>query len=89
MCRRRTAIRQCRPSWHQPRRRRSRPQPFAPLADTANKYAAYMVSDEHFAHQDEDGHDVVWRVLQTDFDADVEQQRSAAEARYRRAQEVR
>ena len=38
----------------------------APLATTADKYANYMVSDEHFAHQDEDGHNVVDRVLQTD-----------------------
>lgn len=41
----------------------------APLADTAAKYSAYMVSDEHFAHQDESGHNVVWRVLQTDPNA--------------------
>jgi uncharacterized protein YkwD len=37
-----------------------------PLADTAFKYAAYMVSEEHFAHQDESGHNVVYRVLETD-----------------------
>jgi uncharacterized protein YkwD len=38
----------------------------APLATTAQKYAEYMVSDEHFAHQDESGHNVVDRVLSTD-----------------------
>ena len=38
----------------------------APLATTAERYAQYMVSDEHFAHQDESGHNVVWRVLSTD-----------------------
>src|SRR3982751_2715246 len=38
----------------------------APLATTAQRYAEYMVSDAHFAHQDEDGHNVVYRVLSTD-----------------------
>src|SRR4051812_917162 len=38
----------------------------APLGTTAQRYAEYMVSDEHFAHQDESGHNVVYRVLQTD-----------------------
>src|SRR4051794_17126709 len=31
----------------------------APLATTAQHYAEYMVSDAHFAHQDESGHNVV------------------------------
>jgi uncharacterized protein YkwD len=38
----------------------------APLATTAQRYAEYMVSDAHFAHQDESGHNVVYRVLETD-----------------------
>jgi uncharacterized protein YkwD len=38
----------------------------APLQKTAQGYADYMVSDEHFAHQDESGHNVVYRVLSTD-----------------------
>jgi uncharacterized protein YkwD len=38
----------------------------APLTTTAQAYAEYMVSNEHFAHLDEDGHNVVYRVLQTD-----------------------
>src|SRR3954470_3695247 len=38
----------------------------APLATTAQHYAEYMVSDAHFAHQDETGHNVVTRVLGTD-----------------------
>src|SRR5215212_5021943 len=38
----------------------------APLGKTAQGYAEYMVSDEHFAHQDESGHNVVYRVLSTD-----------------------
>jgi uncharacterized protein YkwD len=38
----------------------------ASLGTTAERYAQYMVSDEHFAHQDESGHNVVWRVLQAD-----------------------
>ncbi len=38
----------------------------APLVTTAQRYADYMVSDDHFAHQDEDGHNVVYRVLNTD-----------------------
>jgi len=38
----------------------------ASLNTTAERYAQYMVSDEHFAHQDESGHNVVWRVLQDD-----------------------
>ena len=37
-----------------------------PLATTAQRYAEYMVSDAHFAHQDESGHNVVSRVLETD-----------------------
>ena len=37
----------------------------APLADTASRYAAYMVSTDHFAHVDESGHDAVYRVLST------------------------
>jgi uncharacterized protein YkwD len=36
------------------------------LATTAERYAQYMVSDEHFAHQDESGHNVVHRVMQSD-----------------------
>lgn len=36
------------------------------LATTAERYAQYMVSDEHFAHQDESGHNVVWRVMRDD-----------------------
>jgi uncharacterized protein YkwD len=36
------------------------------LADTASRYADYMVSDEHFAHQDESGQNVVDRVLHAD-----------------------
>jgi uncharacterized protein YkwD len=36
------------------------------LADTAAKYADYMVSEEHFAHQDESGQNVVDRVLNED-----------------------
>jgi uncharacterized protein YkwD len=38
----------------------------APLGTTAQHYAEYMVSDAHFAHQDESGHNVVTRVLNTD-----------------------
>jgi uncharacterized protein YkwD len=38
----------------------------APLGTTAQHYAEYMVSDAHFAHQDESGHNVVTRVLSTD-----------------------
>lgn len=38
----------------------------ASLATTAERYAQYMVSDAHFAHQDESGHNVVWRVLNDD-----------------------
>jgi uncharacterized protein YkwD len=38
----------------------------APLGATAQHYAEYMVSDEHFAHQDESGHNVVYRVLNTE-----------------------
>ena len=38
----------------------------SPLTTTAERYAEYMVSDEHFAHQDESGHNVVSRVLETD-----------------------
>lgn len=38
----------------------------APLGATAQHYAEYMVSDAHFAHQDESGHNVVSRVLSTD-----------------------
>ncbi len=38
----------------------------ASLATTAERYAQYMVSDEHFAHQDESGHNVVWRVMRDD-----------------------
>src|SRR3954452_8907224 len=38
----------------------------APLATTAQHYAEYMVSDAHFAHQGETGHNVVTRVLGTD-----------------------
>ena len=38
----------------------------APLTTTAERYAQYMVSDAHFAHQDESGHNVVTRVLETD-----------------------
>jgi hypothetical protein len=41
--------------------RRSRP-----LERSAGRYAAYMVSTDHFAHIDQDGHDVIWRVLHTD-----------------------
>ena len=37
-----------------------------PLQVTASKYAAYMVSAEHFAHLDESGRNVVQRVLDTD-----------------------
>src|SRR5919107_1676515 len=37
-----------------------------PLGTTAQHYAEYMVSDAHFAHQDESGHNVVSRVLSTD-----------------------
>ena len=37
-----------------------------PLTTTAERYAAYMVSDEHFAHKDEDGHNVVYRVISAD-----------------------
>src|SRR3954452_20253258 len=37
----------------------------APLATTAQHYAEYMVSDAHFAHRDESGHNVVSRVLAT------------------------
>ena len=38
----------------------------APLTTTAQKYAEYMVSADHFAHQDESGHNVVDRVISTD-----------------------
>ena len=38
------------------------------LAKAADQYAQYMVSDEHFAHQDESGNNVVWRVMQADPD---------------------
>jgi uncharacterized protein YkwD len=38
----------------------------APLGTTAQQYAEYMVSDAHFAHLDESGHNVVYRVLNTD-----------------------
>jgi len=38
----------------------------APLGTTAQHYAEYMVSDAHFAHMDESGHNVVYRVLSTD-----------------------
>jgi uncharacterized protein YkwD len=37
-----------------------------PLGTTAQHYAEYMVSDAHFAHRDESGHNVVSRVLSTD-----------------------
>ena len=36
------------------------------LTTTAERYAQYMVSDEHFAHQDESGRNVVWRVMRSD-----------------------
>lgn len=38
----------------------------APLAQTASRYSGYMVAHDHFAHEDLEGHDVVYRVLQTD-----------------------
>ena len=37
-----------------------------PLTATADHYARYMVSEEHFAHRDESGHNVVSRVLEAD-----------------------
>lgn len=37
-----------------------------PLTTTAQRYAEYMVSQDHFAHQDESGGNVVDRVLATD-----------------------
>jgi uncharacterized protein YkwD len=36
------------------------------LRTTAERYAQYMVSDEHFGHEDESGHNVVWRVMRDD-----------------------
>jgi uncharacterized protein YkwD len=38
----------------------------APLDTAAQRYAEYMVSDAHFAHEDESGHNVVYRVVSAD-----------------------